>query len=214
MRRASLLSSRTLASLQTPVNLFQCFPQAFPNAGPPHDSYLVNVALLRREYRLLQSISHPDKNNIFQGRAAGNASLDINRAYSVIKNPYLRAAHAVHLHHPSNIDISQDDASKAFLSSLDGKLPIESMEYKRMLMEVLEVHESLQFATGESDLKPITLENEQRMAASENAVEKLFRTHPVQWDALLLEIIRLKYWVNIDNAIRNWEPGKPIVSAH
>lgn len=214
--RLSSSGSSQLA-LRPALNLFSCFPKAFPNQGPPHDPFQINLNLLRREYRSLQSLSHPDKSHSIDANAsadASNASSVINRAYTILKNPYLRAAHAVHLHHPQHIDVTQDDVSKAFLSSVHENSGEEALEYKQMLLQVLDAHESLEFANSESDLHALTLENNKRIDESQDRVQECFQRSKVPWDALVLEVIRLKYWVNIDNAIREWEPGTPILLTH
>lgn len=200
-----------------PVNLFKSFPKTFPHNGPPLDPFIIDPRHLRREYRLLQSASHPDKSSSVRDSVtndAGQASLVINRAYTTILNPYLRAAHFIHLVHPRKIDITQDDESKAFIANYQQSHLEEALQYKDMLLQVMESHEILEFATSESDLLGLVAENKERVAQSEQSIEQLSKQDPIHWDQLIMQTIRLKYWVNIENAIRDWEPGKAVHLLH
>lgn len=46
--------------------------------------------------------------------------------------------------------------------------------------------------------------------------QKLIRNDwPIKdWDPTIMEAIRLKYWVNIQNGIKEWEQGKPVHLTH
>lgn len=204
-------------------SFFELFPQTFPDGGPPKESFLVNLRNLRREFRLLQSEHHPD---IVIGSSAlsrktneSNESNDkfsslLNTGYTTITNPYTRIAHVIELDHPDNLDITQDDVSKSIIAKLQSSGSESSLEYKEMLMMVLEAHESLEIASDESDLDGISAENDERIKTSEQAINKLLKYDPINWDQLMMEAIRLKYWMNIKNGIKEWEPGKPVHLTH
>jgi molecular chaperone HscB len=222
--RALSISRRNLAETGS---YFRLFPQNFPHGGPPHDSFLINDRALRREYKGLQSESHPDKligASGFGGNVSGaGAGVDttelstlINRAYGSIKNPYIRLSHLIQLYHPDHIDITQDEVSKDLIAKFQSASPEVSLDYKNMLMTVLEAHESLEMATLEADLEEISTENDARILQCEQKIQDLLQDQwPIQqWNTLIMEAIRLKYWINIENAIRDWEPGKPVHLTH
>lgn len=209
-------SSRSIKSF------FDLFPATFPAGGPPKDSFLVNDRQLRREYRLLQSENHPD---IVIGSAALNKAKEldgaenvfsslINKGYTTIRNPYTRIAHFIELHHPDHLDITQDDVAKSLIANFQSSSNESSLEYKEMLMMVLEAHESLELATNENDLDDLSDENDARIEQSAERIELLLKKQPLNWDNLMMEAIRLKYWVNIQNGIKEWEPGKPVHLTH
>lgn len=199
------------------TNCFKIFPQTFPNGGPPADDFLIKLRLLRREYKLLQSEHHPD---VAVGNPDDYSSL-VNNAYSTIKNPYTRLAHVVRLNHPAHIDITQDEVAKQQIAQLQTNSPELSMEYKTMLMDVLEAHESLEMAELEADLDGLSHENDIRLQQSEEKIDAILNeikaaghVDKVDWDQVVLEAIQLKYWVNIQSAIKDWEQGKPVHLTH
>lgn len=200
---------------------FQLFPKSFPAGGPPKDAFQVNPRLLRREYRALQSQNHPDvvmgssafTENTASTTANDSASLAINNAYTMLKNPYTRAAYIIQLQHPDHIDITQDEVSKEFIAKVQASSE-QSLNYKELLMTVLEAHEALELATLEADLEHLEQENSAKMLESEQKLEDLLQESPVPWEQFIIETIRLKYWVNIANGIKEWEAGKPVLLTH
>lgn len=205
-------------------SFFDLFPATFPGGGPPKDSFLVNSRQLRREYRLLQSENHPD---IIIGSAALNKAKEltsegeenvisslINKGYTTIRNPYTRIAHFIELHHPDHVDITQDDVAKSLIAKFQSSSSESSLHYKEMLMMVLEAHESLELATNENDLDDLSEENDVRIEESEERIETLLKQEPLDWEDIMMEAIRLKYWVTIQNGIKEWEPGKPVHLTH
>lgn len=200
-------------------NYFDLFPKSFPAGGPPADLFTVNLRQLRREYRNLQSEHHPD---IVMGSSAlletkeaeDNTSADINRAYSTLRNPYTRAAYIIELQHPEHLDITQDEVAKRLISGFETDSKDYLLDYKTLLMTVLEAHEAMEMATTERDLDVLSQENDERIEETENKLELLLLQKPISWDAVLIESIRMKYWVNIANGIKGWEPGKPVLLTH
>lgn len=201
-----------------PPSLFAVFPQNYPHGGPPHDPFHASPKLLRREYRHLQSTHHPDvarTPTLLAGPDADNALADINRAYTTLRNPYSRIAHFVELHHPRHLDITHDEVAKSLIAHFQTNSPLRSLEYKDMLMTVMEAHEVLEMATHESELDELAGENDARIAESERLLDVLVAPWPhVDWDDITMEAIRLKYWVNIQNGIKEWEPGKQVHLTH
>lgn len=226
MMTLSLGLRRSLPRLYstTVKSYFGLFPQNFPHGGPPADSFHVQPKALRREYKLLQSNNHPDilglslHNDGLPSIDEGTADVStvINRAYTVLRNPYTRIAHLIQLYHPEQLDITQDDEAKKFIASFQESSPERSVEYKSVLMTVLEAHESLELAEDEGELEELSVENDERINESEDLIERILKTEwPVKnWNDLIIEGIQLKYWVNIQNGIKEWEPGKPVHLTH
>lgn len=219
LMRGVVLSRRHVSNVATHFTLF---PKSFPLGGPPKDLFMVNLRLLRREYRGLQSQNHPD---IVMGSSALNeennaisandgASSRINEAYTTLRNPYTRAAYVIRLHHPEKIDISLDEVSKSFIAGLQNSSMEQALNYKALLMTVLEAHEALESATSEADLAALEEENSARIQESEQLLDALLKQTPVPWDEFIIETIKVKYWVNIANGIKEWEPGKPVLLTH
>lgn len=203
------------------LSYFDLFPENFPKHGPPGDSFIINPKKLRREYRQLQSQHHPDV-LMEHGFASGDkekfsdesASALINKAFNALSNPYLRVTHFIQLNHPNHLDITQDSVSKSLILKFQKESTDVSKAYKNMLMLVLEAHELLEFADSEADLEDLEEENDYRIEESEQNINDLMHQDPMNWDKLLMEAIKLKYWMNIRNGIHEWEPGKTIQITH
>ncbi|OBA24126.1 hypothetical protein METBIDRAFT_37876 [Metschnikowia bicuspidata var. bicuspidata NRRL YB-4993] len=208
--------------MHTQDTLFRLFPKLFPAGGPPKDPFQVNLRLLRREYRALQGQNHPDVvmgaagfgPNTTAGSVNDGASSAINHAYATLRNPYTRAAYIVELQHPEKLDITKDDVLKQFIANVQAASQEHSLDYKALLMTVLEAHEALESATSEADLAALEEENTARIEQSEQSLDALLKQTPVPWEAFIIETIELKYWVNIANGIKDWEPGKPVLLTH
>lgn len=206
-------------------SFFELYPKTFPNGGPPQDLFLINEKTLRRELRGLQSENHPDivigssalsgsDQKETEAKGEQQVSALLNKAYTTLRNPYTRAAYVIQLHHPDHIDITQDDVSKSLIARFQNESSDFAMSYKMLLMTVLEAHESLEMASSEEELESVGEQNEERMKETEGKLESLLQQKPVPWDEVLIEAIRIKYWVNIANGIKEWEPGKPVHLTH
>ncbi|EER34223.1 hypothetical protein CTRG_01083 [Candida tropicalis MYA-3404] len=197
-----------LYSTGAPVSYFKLFPHTFPHGGPPKDSFLINDRVLRREYRALQSEHHPDVS------ADNGKSSDINRAYTTLKNPYTRIAHFIYLNSPDHVNITEDSVAKKLIQEYQQQSMENSMNYKEMLMSVLEAHEQLELAESEHQLETLETENDARIDSTESKIQHSLHEPVINWEELMMDAIRLKYWVNIQNGIKEWEPGKPVHLTH
>lgn len=86
------------------------------------------------------------------------------------------------------------------------------VEEPDLLMVVLEAHEMIEEAGSAADLEALTAENEERIRASEEVLEAAFREHDIQ--TAKREAVRLRYWVNVREAVSDWEEGRPAVLRH
>lgn len=91
----------------------------------------------------------------------------------------------------------------------DETLKVEEPE---LLMIVLEAHEMIEDAQSAEDLEGLTAENEERIRESEDVLEGAFRDHDIE--TAKREAVRLRYWVNVREAVSDWEEGKPAVLQH
>ncbi len=193
----SLLFKR-FQSVKAPqiTNFFKLFPKT------THSKILFQIdpKSLRKEYRSLQQQLHPDSNISHDDSIKYDDSKSslLNKGYSTLKSSLLRSQHILEL---NGIDLSKDEVSKKY-SLKDGEL----------LFEILDIHENLENVNNEQELEPVKLENDERIAKSEAILNDLFNKQ--DYETAAVETIRLRYWWNIDNAIKNWEPGKPINLTH
>lgn len=82
----------------------------------------------------------------------------------------------------------------------------------KLIEEVLEVREIIEEAEQEADLAKLTSENGKRVENSVKRLAGMFEAGDL--DAAKTEAVRLKYWINIKQALDEWAPGKPVMLLH
>lgn len=174
-----------------PKTLFQWFPKTFPQGSATWD---VDLKKLRKEYRQLQSEHHPD----IASESSEDISSELNRAYKTLTKPLSRSQYILSL---QGIDLNQDGEAQKIMS----KDP-------QILMQVLDVHEQLEEINSEEDLKQIELENKQRLKDCEQKIKEAYESNNLEVAAMLT--VELRYWTNLDNAVKEWEPGRAIRLTH
>ncbi|CAN8098585.1 unnamed protein product [Discula destructiva] len=199
-------SAAAAAATDTPLSYYALFPRTLSTGAPPTGPFTIDTRALHREFLQLQAASHPD---FHHNAAAGSSTLarrkaeavssHINTAYTTLASPLLRAQYLLATRYGR--DLAGDEASE-----LSGPADPE------VLMVVLEARESIEEAATEGELEGVREENEARIAASLRALERAFVEEDVE--AAVKETVRLRYWVNIRDSVKNWEAGKPVVLQH
>lgn len=178
-----------------PPTHYDLFPQTLPRGPPPSGPFPIDLQALKREFLQLQAKAHPDRHTgANKSRAEGTSAL-INEAYKTLQDPLLRAQYLLSLH---GIDVAEDETAK--------------MDDPELLGEVLEVREMIESAEGESEVEELRVENERKLERSVGVLGRMCGNG--DWDAAKSEAVKLRYWVNIREALRDWEPGKPVVLVH
>lgn len=122
-------------------------------------------------------------------------SSTINTAYKTLQSPLLRAQYLLSLR---GIETAEDETAK--------------VEDPELLMEVLEARELIEEAEKEEDLAGLREENEQRIKESVAKLGEMFSKE--DWEGARGEVVRLRYWSNIQESIEGWEKGKGVVLNH
>ena len=182
---------------QKPRSAYSLFPETLPSGPPPQGPFKIDTTSLRREFLKLQAAAHPDRHTDPVNKARAEAtSAALNDSYRTLLDPLLRARHI--LLTEAGLDLEGDEAAKEQDSEL--------------LMTVLEAREVIEEAQEEGDLASLREENEMRIAQSEKELVGCFDRG--DWEAAKEECVRLRYWANIRQSLREWEPGKPVVLVH
>ncbi|KAL2127412.1 hypothetical protein VTI74DRAFT_10771 [Chaetomium olivicolor] len=197
---------------------YALFPETLPNGPPPQGKFHIDLRALRNEFLRLQAASHPDFHHSAashptpsESSGAANTSLKspariraeatsalINAAYKTLSSPLLRAQYLLRELH--GVDLEGDEAGAQ--ASPDPEL----------LMTVLEAREAMEEAEREEDLEEVRLANEERIRESEERLGEAIEAGDVA--AAKEEAVRLRYWVNIREGVRNWEKGGRVVLQH
>ncbi|KAI0459592.1 Co-chaperone Hsc20 [Xylaria acuta] len=184
-----------------PQTHYEFFPKTLGDGPPPRGRFRIDVRALRREFLGLQAGAHPDVHPAHLRARAQATSARINEAFRTLESPLLRAQYILSLRRRRRRGFDEEDEEE--------RAKVEDPE---LLMLVLETRERIEEAEHEGDLEEVKVENDERIAESEDRLEELFAADDL--DAAKAETVKLRYWVNVRDTINNWEKGKPIVLQH
>ncbi|KAI1121451.1 Co-chaperone Hsc20 [Nemania abortiva] len=192
---ADTASANTTTKPRVPQTHYEFFPRTLPAGPPPAGPFAIDVRALRREFLGLQAGAHPDLHPSHLKARAQATSARINEAFRTLESPLLRAQYILSLR---GVDVANDERAK--------------VDDPELLMLVLETRECIEEAEEESDLERLAIENEERILESEDRLQELFARDDIE--GAKGEVVRLRYWVNVRESIKNWEKGKPVVLEH
>ena len=178
-----------------PENPYELFPDTLPHGPPPSGPFAIDVRALRKEFLRRQATAHPDHHPSEHKARAEALSARINDAYKTLIDPLLRAQYILSMR---GIDLAGDETAK--------------VEDQELLLEVLEARETVEEASTEVDLTMLKEDNERRLHESVDVLDKAFKSDDIE--TARIEAVKLRYWMNIHESIRDWEPGKPVVLIH
>lgn len=177
---------------------YTIFPRSLPAGPPPTGAFAVPVSQLKREFLELQSGAHPDKHAPGPHKAAAEAlSARLNEAFRVLADPLARAQYLLALRH--GVDVTSEDNSSQ---------PMD----QQTLMQVMEVQEAIEEAADEQTIADLMAQNEERIAVCEAALGRTLEAD--RGDEARTECVRLKFFYNVRQALREWEPGKTVSIVH
>ncbi|KAL8829286.1 MAG: hypothetical protein Q9191_002095 [Dirinaria sp. TL-2023a] len=195
VKRRQTTFATSQPSAPKPPTHYDLFPSAIPKGPPPSGPFAIDLERLKREFLQLQAKAHPDRHaGADKARAEGTSAL-INEAYKTLQDPLRRAQYLLSL---QGIDVAEDETAK--------------VEDPELLGEVLEVREMIEAAEKEADLTELKSENGKRVGDSVETLADMFEEGNL--DGAKSEAVKLKYWINIKQALDEWEPGKPVVLIH
>ncbi|KAJ4402964.1 molecular chaperone [Didymella pomorum] len=174
---------------------YSFFPNSLSAGAPPEGPFSIDLNALKREFLQLQAKAHPDLHPQEDKKRAEATSARINEAYKTLQSPLHRAQYLLS---QRGIETAEDETAK--------------VDDPELLMEVLEAREQIEEAESEEDLVGMKDENEVRIQESIKALEQAFAADDVE--TAKSETVKLRYWMNINESIQNWEKGKPVVLEH
>ncbi|KAF9405212.1 hypothetical protein BGZ94_003690 [Podila epigama] len=162
----------------------------------PEPTFNIDVKDLRNKFFKIQQKVHPDSYsqniNGDQIYAQQQSSL-ANKAYATLKEPLSRANYILEL----------------FQSPIHES---ESLDNPELLMEVMEARELLEDAQTEEEVQDLKDVNDQRIEETVKGLHVAFERMDLEEAKTLA--IQLQYWIRIQNVIRDWAAGKPVVADH
>ncbi|KAF9925485.1 hypothetical protein FBU30_004737 [Linnemannia zychae] len=180
-------------AVQTPAPGANYFEVLGLSSEPNFD---IDLKDLRLKFFKIQQLIHPDSysqnTNGDQVYAQQQSSL-ANKAYSTLKEPLHRANYMLDL---SGAPINET----------------EKLDESELLMEVMEARELLEEAQTEDEVQELKSVNDARIKDAVAGLSKSFKENDLGQAKTLA--IELQYWIRIQNVIRDWVAGHPIVSDH
>ncbi|KAE8356950.1 HSCB C-terminal oligomerization domain-containing protein [Aspergillus coremiiformis] len=178
------------------TNYYTIFPKTLPAGPPPSAPFEIPVSDLRREFLQLQNIIHPDKYPPGPTKQQAEAlSARINEAYRTLSDPLARAQYLLHELH--EIDVTAEDG--AAQHALDPET----------LMEVMAVQETIEEVGSdpgaESTIAELKKQNEARVVDCVGELATAFDAGDIE--SARKECVRLRFWYNIAQGLKEWEPG-------
>ncbi|GME78444.1 unnamed protein product [Ambrosiozyma monospora] len=201
------------SSNSSAIDFYKLFPKTFPNGAPPNSDFNVNSKLLRKEYRALQASNHPDLVNMGNSDKATEFSSLLNKAYSTLNDPLTRSQYL--LKRNAKIDLNEEGASQRY-----------QLQSQDTLMDIMEIHEQLEEVKNEEDVARMEKENKKRVDEAIETLQGLYKKLEGEssniekgkqeelYELIAAETVKLKYWVNIHNALKQWEAGCPVTLTH
>ncbi|KAF9562425.1 hypothetical protein BGW38_008978, partial [Lunasporangiospora selenospora] len=159
-------------------------------------SFDISVKDLRNRFLRIQQQVHPDsftRNENGDQAYAQQQSTLANKAYATLKEPLPRANYLLEL---LGAPIHET----------------ESLNESELLMEVMEARELLEEAQTEDEVQELKNTNDVRIDETVKGLSKAFQEGNL--DSAKTLAIQLQYWIRIQNVIRDWAAGKPIVADH
>jgi molecular chaperone HscB len=162
----------------------------------PEPKFDINIKQLRNKFLRIQQKIHPDSfsqnTNGDQVYAQQQSSL-ANKAYATLKEPLSRANYMLDL---MGAPIHET----------------ESLDEPELLMQVMEARELLEDAKTEDEIQGLKSQNDERIKETVDGLSKAFQMYDLEKAKILA--IELQYWIRIENVIRDWVAGHPIVADH
>ena len=178
---------------------YTIFPKTLPNGPPPASPFAIMVPDLRREFLALQALMHPDKFAPGPTKQRAEAlSARINEAYRALADPLPRAQYLLVRNH--DIDVTAEDGAHTHPQD------------KETLMQVLETQEAIEEAQDEAAIAEMKTENDRRIEECVETLGKAFDEGDAE--TARTECVRLRFWYNIRDCLKEWEPGKEVRLVH
>lgn len=167
-------------------------------AGLPGGGFDIVPRDVRLRFLKCQQGIHPDS---FAGAGEKEHSLAItqsshlNKAYSTLADPLSRAKYLLEIH---DYNISESD----------------SLTDPELLMEIMEAREELEEATTQEDSERVRESTRAKANAVVDSLLEAFGSSPVDLERAKALTIELQYLQNLDNAAKEWQPGKRVELTH
>jgi len=151
----------------------------------------IDLKSLKVKFLKLQQSVHPDNFSTKSDKEkqySDQQSSYINKAYHTLIQPLERSLYLLDI---SGHGVTENDN-------------VKDMQF---LMDIMSINEGIDDAESQDDIDDISDENNERINESINKISNYFKSS--NWDAAKDETIKLRYWTNIQNTLKEWTPKTP-----
>ncbi|ORX86427.1 Co-chaperone Hsc20 [Anaeromyces robustus] len=153
-------------------------------------SFDINLKDLKIKFLKLQQLVHPDNfstKSDNEKKYSDIQSAYINKAYHTLINPLERSLYLLEI---NGHGVNENDN-------------VKDMQF---LMDIMSINEGIDDAEDQDDIDDISEENQERIKASIKIISDNYKLN--NWDIVKDETIKLRYWTNIQNTLKEWTPKK------
>ncbi|WFD25303.1 molecular chaperone [Malassezia nana] len=181
----------TLQPLPPTVDYYEVL--GMPRDSVPRQGWQVDLGTLKSQWRRALALTHPDRlvhKPEKEQHVGAHQSAILNKAYETIRHPLSRV---VYLLERQGVEATPEGTS---------------MTDPAFLMQVMELQEALEEAEEQSAVEQVDAVNQSYLREVLSQLDEAFATTPLDTERVQKLAIQLRYWTNIDKAIRECQPGK------
>ena len=187
----------TLQPLPTTIDYYDVLGMPFDTV--PANGWRIDMLELKNLWRKTMAISHPDRlvHKVHDEQEIGSQqSAIVNKAYETLSSPLQRALYLL---------------QRSGVESIEEGMAVEDPS---LLMEVMELQEALQDAENQEAVDQVGATNQMHIDRVLDALNKAFSDAHPNTNRIRQLAVELRYWTNIDKAVREWQPGQRVELHH
>ncbi|WFD18275.1 molecular chaperone [Malassezia caprae] len=189
----------TLQQLSPSVDYYELLGMPFDSV--PKQGWQVDQGTLKSQWRRTMALSHPDRlvhKPSHEQEIGAQQSALLNKAYETLRQPLTRVLYLVRI----------EDLQQLERQGIEAIPEGTSMADPSLLMEVMELQEALADAEDEAAVEQVHEANQEHMQDVLGQLDQVFADIPLDTQRVQALAMQLRYWTNIDKAVREWQPGK------
>lgn len=187
----------TLQPLPITVDYYDVLGMPFDTVAA--NGWQIDSRELKNLWRRTMAISHPDRlvHKAHDEQDIGSQqSAIVNKAYETLSSPLQRALYLL---------------QRSGVESIEEGMAVEDPS---LLMEVMELQEALQDAEDQEAVDQVGATNQVHIDRVLGALNEAFSEPHPNTNRIRQLAVELRYWTNIDKAVREWQPGQRVELHH
>lgn len=165
----------------------------------PANGWRIDQRELKALWRRTMAIAHPDRlvnKDQDEQQLGAQQSAIVNKAYETLDQPLSRALYLL---------------QRAGVESVEEGMSVEDPS---LLMEVMELQETLQDAEDQATVDQVGAANQEHLRDVLHELDAAFAAPHTDTDRIRQLAVQLRYWTNIEKAVREWQPGQRVELHH